>query len=252
MVIIKTADDLRKMKAAGEISVGALKVAGDAVRAGVTTSYIDAKIHEYITGMGAVPSFLGYNGFPASACISVNNEVIHGIPSKRVIQEADIVSIDVGVLYEGFHGDNAATFAVGEISKENEKLIEVTKECLFRAVEAAKKGNRVGDISSAVQTCAEANGFSVIRDYVGHGVGRELHEKPEVPNFGSAGRGPRLVPGMTLAIEPMINAGERYIKILDNGWTVVTLDSRASAHFEMTVAITENETKILTDWRGVF
>jgi len=251
MVILKTADDLKKMKIAGEISVGALKTARDAVRAGVSTAYINSKVHAYISGMGAIPSFLGYNGFPASICISVNDEVIHGIPSKRVIAEGDIVSIDVGVLYEGFHGDNAASFAVGDVSEEKKKLLEVTKECLFKAVAAANRGNRIGDIGSAVQSCAEDNGFSVIKDFIGHGVGRDLHEKPNVPNYGVAGRGLRLVPGMTIAIEPMINAGGSDIEILNNGWTVVTKDRSDSAHFEMTVAITENETMILTDWREV-
>ena len=251
MLVLKTKADLEKMRIAGEISVEALRVAKESVRAGVSTSYIDGRVRSYIVSRGAQPSFLGYNGFPAATCISLNDEVIHGIPSGTVLSEGDIVSVDVGVIYKGFQGDNAATFAVGAISPEKTKLIEVTRECLFKAVSAAGKGGRVGDISSAVQTHAEENGFSVVRDFTGHGIGRELHEDPQIPNYGKAGRGARLIPGMTFAIEPMINAGEKDVNILSNGWTVVTNDNRPSAHFEMTVAITEYETEILTDWRGV-
>ncbi len=251
MVMLKTANELKKMKIAGEISAGALKIAKDTIRVGVSTAYIDQQVHGYILERGAKPSFLGYGGFPGSICISINDEVIHGIPGDRKIADGDIVSIDVGATVDGFHGDNAATFAVGEVSGENLKLIEVTRECLFRAIAVAKKGNRIGDIGHAVQSYAEENGFSVVREFIGHGVGKKLHEDPEVPNFGVSGHGVRLLPGMTLAIEPMINAGQKEIHILKNGWTVVTEDGSNSAHFEMSVAITDNEPVILTEWREV-
>ena len=251
MVMLKTSEDLRKMSKAGEISVGALLTAKHAIRAGVSTAYIDREVHGYIAERGGSPSFLGYNGFPASVCVSINDEVIHGIPSGRVILRGDVVSIDVGVEYDGFHCDNAATFAVGEVAGEQAKLIRVTEECLSRAVEIVRKGKRIGDIGHAVQFHAQENGFSVVRDFIGHGIGRNLHEEPQVPNYGTAGRGLRLVPGMTIAIEPMINAGNKAVRVVDNGWTVVTLDGRCSAHFEMTVAVTDAEAVVLTDWRGV-
>lgn len=240
------------MKIAGEISAGALRIAKDSVKVGVSTAYIDQQVHGYIKERGATPSFLNYNGFPKSACISINDEVIHGIPGDRSIRDGDIVSVDVGACFDGFHGDNAATFAVGEISSERQRLIDVTRECLVRAIAAAKKGNRIGDIGFAVQTYAEQHGFSVVREFVGHGIGKKLHEAPEVPNFGSAGHGIRLVPGMTIAIEPMINAGDWKIKTLENGSTIVTVDGKSSAHFEMTVALTDSGVSVLTDWREVF
>ncbi|MEG1304501.1 MAG: type I methionyl aminopeptidase, partial [Oscillospiraceae bacterium] len=243
----KTAKELQEMKEACRISAGALRVAKEAIAVGVSTAYIDDVVRKYIKSEGATPSFLNYNGFPNSACISVNEEVIHGIPSrKRIIMDGDIVSVDVGACYNGYHGDNAATFGVGTVSDEAQRLMDVTRECLHRAVLVALPGNRIGDIGHAVQSYAEANGFSVVRDYIGHGVGRHLHEAPEVPNFGNAGHGERLVPGMTIAIEPMINAGTREVKQLSNGWTIVTKDSSLSAHFEYSIAITDKQPIILT------
>lgn len=247
MIALKNKGELSKMRDAGRISAEALKVGGEAVKPGVTTGEINRIIHKYIKAQNAIPSFLGYGGFPASACISVNNEVIHGIPGSRVIREGDIVSIDVGAIYGGFHGDNAATFPAGKISLEAEKLLRETKAALFKAIEAAVKNARIGDLSCAVQSHAERFGYNVVRSYVGHGIGREMHESPEVPNFGAPGKGPRLAAGMTLAIEPMVNEGVGDVKVLDDGWTVVTVDGSLSAHFEHTIAITENGPVILTE-----
>lgn len=247
MIVLKTARELALMEEACRISAGALKAAGEAVKPGVTTEEIDRIAEAYIRSHGAEPNFKGYNGYPATACISINNEVIHGIPSKkRVINEGDIVSIDLGAKYEGYHGDNAATFAAGEISEEAKKLLEVTEQSLYRGIAAAIAGNRIGDISNAVQSFVEANGYSVVRDYVGHGIGTSLHEAPEVPNYGRAKHGIRLVPGMTLAIEPMVNEGAFGVDVLPDGWTVLTKDGSLSAHFEHTVAITADGPKILT------
>ena len=214
---------------------------------GVTTEEIDRIAYEYIIKQGAKPNFLNYNGFPATACISINDEVIHGIPSKkRVIKEGDIVSIDLGAVLDGYNGDNAATFAAGKISPEAERLINTTRESLYKGIEAAVAGGRIGDISSAVQTYCEERGFSVVRDFVGHGIGAKLHEDPSVPNYGTPGRGVRLLPGMTLAIEPMINMGGYEVRQLSDGWTIKTKDGGLSAHFEHTVAITADGPKILT------
>ena len=247
MIVLKTVRELALMEEACRISAGALKAAGEAVKPGVTTEEIDRIAEAYIRSHGAEPNFKGYNGYPATACISINNEVIHGIPSKkRVINEGDIVSIDLGAKYEGYHGDNAATFAAGEISEEAKKLLEVTEQSLYRGIAAAIAGNRIGDISNAVQSFVEANGYSVVRDYVGHGIGTSLHEAPEVPNYGRAKHGIRLVPGMTLAIEPMVNEGTFGVDVLSDGWTVLTKDGSLSAHFEHTVAITADGPKILT------
>ena len=247
MIVLKTARELALMEEACRISAGALKAAGEAVKPGVTTEEIDRIAEAYIRSHGAEPNFKGYNGYPATACISINNEVIHGIPSKkRVINEGDIVSIDLGAKYEGYHGDNAATFAAGEISEAAKKLLEVTEQSLYRGIAAAIAGNRIGDISNAVQSFVEANGYSVVRDYVGHGIGTSLHEAPEVPNYGRAKHGIRLVPGMTLAIEPMVNEGAFGVDVLPDGWTVLTKDGSLSAHFEHTVAITADGPKILT------
>lgn len=246
MVVLKNKSELEKMRAAGRISAEALRIGGEMVKPGVTTAQIDRAIHKFILSQNAIPSFLGYGGFPASACVSVNNEVIHGIPGGRVIAEGDIVSIDVGAVYQGFHGDNAATFAAGSISQEARKLLEITRECLGKGVAKALADLRIGDISEAVQRHAESNGFSAVRKYVGHGVGRKMHESPEVPNFGKAGRGPRLVPGMTIAIEPMINMGGSDVTVAKDEWTVLTADGSLSAHFEHTVAVTENGPVILT------
>lgn len=246
MISIKSSRDLHAMKDACRISAQALQLAGTLVRPGITTGEIDREIHRFITKAGAKPSFLGYGGFPASACISVNDTVIHGIPGTRVIREGDIVSVDVGAYYNGFHGDNAATFAAGAISPEAQGLLDATRESLMKGIEAAQAGNRIGDIGAAVQRYVEARGYSVVRQFVGHGVGTDLHEDPNVPNFGTPGRGPRLIPGMTIAIEPMINMGTHEVKILGDKWTTVTADGRLSAHFEHTIAITHDGPVILT------
>ncbi|MBQ1970333.1 MAG: type I methionyl aminopeptidase [Paludibacteraceae bacterium] len=247
MVILKPASAIKKMREAGRLSALALKVGGEAVKPGVTTAEIDKVIYDFIMSQGATPSFLNLYGFPASACISVNDELIHGIPGNRVIKEGDIVSIDVGACLDGYHGDNAATFVAGEASEEAQKLLDVTKQSLYKGIEMAVVGNRVGDISNAVQTYCEERGYSVVREFVGHGIGRSVHEDPEVPNFGAAGHGPRLVNGMCIAIEPMINAGTRFVSTDSNGWTVRTKDGKLSAHFEHTIAITDNGPIILTD-----
>lgn len=247
MIVLKTNRELALMREACRISAGALRVAGEAVQPGVTTEEIDRIAYEYIIKQGAKPNFLNYNGFPATACISINDEVIHGIPSKkRIIKEGDIVSIDLGAVLNGFNGDNAATFAAGKISPEAERLINTTRESLYKGISAAVAGGRIGDISNAVQTYCEERGFSVVRDFVGHGVGAKLHEDPSVPNYGTPGRGVRLLPGMTLAIEPMINMGGYEVRQLSDGWTVKTKDGSLSAHFEHTVAITTDGPKILT------
>lgn len=247
MIILKTQKELSAMREAGRISNQALVEAGKHIRAGMTTKELDKIIHDFIVSKGAKPSFLGYGGFPASACISINNEVIHGIPGSRKIQNGDIVSVDVGAYYKGFHGDNAYTFAVGEISPEAQKLLDVTKESLYKGIAAAVPGARIGDVANAVQTYVEQAGFAVVRKYVGHGIGANLHESPEVPNFGTAGRGVRLVPGMTIAIEPMVNIKGADVKVLPDGWTVLTASGSLSAHFEHTIAITEHGPVILTD-----
>lgn len=246
MIAIKNSRELALMKEACVISARALKLAGEAVEPGVTTGEIDRIIRRYIESQGAAPSFLGYGGFPASACISVNETVIHGIPGKRVIREGDIVSVDVGACLNGYHGDNAATFAAGKISPKAQALLDATRESLCEGIRAASAGGRVGDIGAAVQRYVEVRGYSVVRQFVGHGVGTNLHEDPSVPNFGTPGRGPRLLPGMTIAIEPMINAGTHEVKVLGDGWTTVTCDGGLSAHFEHTVAITRDGPVILT------
>ena len=247
MVVLKTSRELKAMRDAGRISSQALKLAGEAVEPGVSTLEIDRIVRKYIEGQGATPSFLNYGGFPASACISVNDVVIHGIPRKhQILKQGDIVSIDVGAFYEGFHGDNAWTFPCGEVSKEAQDLMDVTRESLFEGLNAARPGNRLGDIGSAVQRYVEARGYSVVRDFVGHGVGAELHEDPSVPNYGTPGRGVRLLPGMTIAIEPMVNQGVHTVETLSDNWSVVTSDGKLSAHFEHTIAITPDGPVILT------
>ena len=246
MISLKSSHEIDLMRKAGKITAAARALAGEMVKPGVTTQEIDSAVEAFIRKEGAVPSFLHYNGYPASACISVNDEVIHGIPGKRVLQEGDIVSIDVGAYIGGFHGDCAATFACGQISQEAKKLIDVTRQSFFEGIKFAKEGCRVQDISAAVQAYVESQGFSVVREYVGHGVGAHLHESPEVPNFGRPGRGPRLLRGMTLAIEPMVNAGGGAILQLSDGWTVKTRDGKYSAHYENTILITDGEPEILT------
>lgn len=247
MIVLKTSRELELMKEACRISAGALRVAGEAVRPGISTAEIDRIAYEYIKSQGAEPNFLHLYGFPATACISVNDEVIHGIPSKkRILREGDIVSIDLGAKKHGYNGDNAATFACGEISAEAQRLIDVTRESLYEAIKLAVPGGKIGDIGSCVQRYCEERGFSVVREYTGHGVGKELHEDPAVPNYGTAGRGVRLLPGMTIAIEPMINQGTKAIKRLSDGWTVKTADGKLSAHFENTIAVTKDGPVILT------
>ena len=247
MIVLKTSRELAIMKEACKISAGALKTVANAVKPGVTTAELDRLAEEYIRSMGAKPNFKGYQGYPATACISINNEVIHGIPSKkRVLKEGDIVSVDLGAEYKGYHGDNAATFAVGDVSDEAKRLMDATREALYEGIKAARAGSRIGDISNAVQTYVESKGFSVVRQFVGHGIGTHLHEEPEVPNFGEAGHGVRLMPGMTLAIEPMVNMGDFAVKVLPDGWTTVTKDGSLSAHFEHTVLITTDGPQIMT------
>ena len=248
MVIIKKSEQIMLMRKAGRITAEALLVARDAIRPGVSTKEVDVKVRRFIEKCGAVPSFLGYGGFPGSACISLNKEVIHGIPSDKVIiREGDIVKVDVGARYRGYNGDSARTFAVGKVSDEALRLISVTEQSFYEAMKVAKAGNRVGDIGHAVEQYVISNGFSVVKEYVGHGVGAELHEDPQVPNYGTPGRGTRLYAGMTLAIEPMVNAGRSEVKVLKDGWTVVTEDGSLSAHYENSIAITDGDPIILTD-----
>ena len=247
MIVLKTSHELSLMREACRISAGALKVAGEAVEPGVTTAQIDKIAHEYILKAGATPTFLNYNGFPATACISINDEIIHGIPShRRVIKSGDIVSIDLGASINGYTGDNAATSACGDISPEAKRLCDVTRESLYEGIKKAVAGGRLGDIGFAIASYCEERGFSVVREYTGHGVGANLHEDPSVPNFGTPGRGVRLLPGMTIAIEPMINQGSAAIRTQPDVWTVRTKDCKLSAHFEHTVAITADGPKIMT------
>lgn len=248
MIVIKTEREISLMKEAGKIAARALKEAGKAVEPGISTLEIDEIVRKYIEKHGAKPSFLGYGGYPASACISVNQVVVHGIPHKEtVLKSGDIVSIDVGALLNGFHGDNAYTFPCGDISQEAKNLLETTKESLYEGIKKAQIGAHIGDIGSAVQRYAEARGYSVVRKFVGHGVGAKLHEEPSVPNFGEPGRGIKLSEGMTIAIEPMVNVGTPDVTILDDEWTTVTNDGKLSAHFEHSIAVTKDGPVILTD-----
>ena len=247
MIQLKTTSEITKMSKACEISAMALLKAKEFMVPGISTKEVDDEIRNFILSKNAKPSFLGYGGFTGSICISINDEVIHGIPNeKKILKTGDIVSVDVGAFIDGYHGDNAFTFPVGQISDEKQKLIDVTKESLNQAIQVAVAGNRIGDVSHAVQNYVEKNGFSVVREFVGHGIGKSLHESPEVPNFGTKGRGTRLVKGMTIAIEPMINEGTAGIHILPDGWLVKTNDGKNSAHFEHTIYITDNEPVILT------
>ena len=248
MFIIKNSEQLALMRHAGRITAEALLVAKEEIRPGVSTKDVDLKIRRFIEKCGATPSFLGYGGFPASACISVNDEVIHGIPSERkILTEGDIVKVDVGARYRGYNGDSARTFPVGKVSEEALRLIEVTKNSFYEAMKVLRAGVRLGDVGHAVESFVIANGFSVVRDYVGHGVGKDLHEEPEIPNFGTVGRGPRLYADMTVAIEPMVNQGTHEVKVKKDGWTVLTRDGKLSAHYENTVAITDSEPILLTE-----
>ena len=247
MIVLKSSRELELMKEACKISAEALMVAGEAVKPGVSTKEIDEIAYKFIKKHGATPNFLNYGGFPATACISINDEVIYGIPrADRILKEGDIVSIDLGAAKNGYNGDNAATFACGTVSDEAKRLMDTTRESLYKGIEQAVPGNRIGDIGHAVQEYCEARGYGVVRDFVGHGVGTKLHEEPSVPNFGHAGRGIRLLPGMTLAIEPMINLGTYKVKQLSDGWTVKTADGKLAAHFEHSIAITPNGPVILT------
>ena len=246
MITLKSQTEIELMRRAGKITAAARALAGEMVRPGVTTQEIDSAVEQFIRKQGAVPSFLHYNGYPASACVSVNDEVIHGIPGKRVLVEGDIVSIDVGAYIGGFHGDCAATFACGKISQEAQNLIDVTRQSFFEGIRYAKEGHRLQDISAAIQQYVESRGCSVVREDVGHGVGAKMHEPPEIPNYGHPGRGPRLLRGMTLAIEPMVNAGKAAIQVLPDGWTVKTVDGKWAAHYENTILITDGEPEILT------
>ena len=247
MITLKSEKEIALMRRAGKITAAARALARDMVKPGVTTQQIDKAVFEFIKSQGAVPSFLNYHGYPGSACISVNDEVIHGIPGKRVLKEGDIVSVDVGAYIGGFHGDCAGTYPCGQVSDEAMDLIRVTQQSFFEGIRYAREGHRLGDISAAIQSYVESHGYSIVREYVGHGIGRTLHEAPEVPNFGTAGRGTRLLRGMTLAVEPMVNAGGAAILNMADGWTVKTADGKYSAHYENTILITDGEPELLTD-----
>ena len=246
MICVKSNKEIEKMRKAGKITAGALVAAGEAIRPGMTTAELDKVVHRYITSHGAKPSFLGYGGFTGSACISINDEVIHGIPGPRKICEGDIVSVDVGAYIDGYHGDSCKTFACGEVSDEAKALMKSTEESLYLAIKMVKPGVRLGDLGASIAKYNEDNGYGVVREFVGHGVGKNLHEDPEVPNYGKAGHGIRLVAGMVIAIEPMINQGTANIIQLDDGWTVKTADGKLSAHFEHTIAVTQDGAVILT------
>ena len=247
MITLKSAHEIEAMRLAGKITAAARALAREMVKPGVTTQQIDKAVFHFIREQGAIPSFLHYNGYPASVCISVNDEIIHGIPGKRVLREGDIVSVDVGAYIGGYHGDCAGTYPCGQVSDEALRLIRVTQDSFFEGLKFAREGYRLSDISHAVQTFVEANGYSVVREYVGHGIGRNMHEAPEVPNYGKPGHGPRLLRGMTLAVEPMVNAGTAAIKQMGDGWTVKTADGKYAAHYENTILITAGDPELLTD-----
>lgn len=246
MIILKGRREIELMRRAGRVVAEVLAVLEKHIAPGVTTLELNRIAEEALSRRGAIPAFKGYRGFPASICVAINQEVVHGIPSLKKLAEGDIISIDIGAIVEGYYGDAAATFPVGSVDEEKERLLKVTREALWQGIKQAVAGKRLSDISHAIQRHVESNGFSVVRDYVGHGIGREMHEDPQVPNFGPPGRGPRLRPGMTLAIEPMVNAGTHEVITLSDGWTVVTADGKPSAHFEHTVAITEEGPDVLT------
>ena len=246
MITLKSPHEIELMRRAGKITAAARALAGEMVKPGVTTHEIDRAVAHFIHKQGAVPSFVHYNGYPASVCISVNDEIIHGIPGPRVLKEGDIVSVDVGAYIGGYHGDCAATFPCGRISPEAQDLIDVTRQSFFEGIRFAREGCRLFDVSAAIQQYVESHGYSIVREYVGHGIGTQMHESPEIPNYGHPGRGPRLLRGMTLAIEPMVNAGSAEIVQLSDGWTVKTRDGKWAAHYENTVLITDGEPEILT------
>ena len=247
MITLKSEHEIELMRRAGKITAAARAVARDMVKPGVTTQQIDKAVYHFIKSQGAVPSFLNYNGYPASVCVSVNDEIIHGIPGKRVLREGDIVSVDVGAYIGGFHGDCAGTYPCGQVSDEALDLIRVTQQSFFEGIKFAREGYRLSDISHAVQEYAESHGYSIVREYVGHGIGRRMHESPEVPNFGNPGHGPRLLRGMTIAVEPMVNAGSAAIRQMSDGWTVKTADGKNAAHYENTILITDGDPELLTD-----
>ena len=246
MITLKSAHEIDLMRTAGKITAAARALAGEMVKPGVTTGEINTAVEHFIRKEGAVPSFLNYYGYPASCCISVNDEIIHGIPGDRVLQEGDIVSVDVGAYIGGVHGDCAATFGCGKIAPEAQRLIGVTRQSFFEGIANAREGKRLYDISAAIQTYVESQGFSIVREYTGHGIGAKMHEPPEIPNYGHPGRGPRLLHGMTIAVEPMVNAGSAAIKEMPDGWTVKTRDGKWAAHYENTLLITTGEPEILT------
>lgn len=246
MIVLKSRDEIEVMRRAGRVVARTLDLVGRVIKPGMTTAELDALIEEFIRSEGAIPGFKNYQGYPGSACVSIDDEVVHGIPGKRVIKEGEIVSVDVGSIVDEFYGDSARTFAIGEISPEKAKLMEYTQKALMAGIDKARKDNKLGAISEAVQKVAESQGYGVVRQLVGHGIGRKMHEEPQVPNFGSSNEGPVLKTGMVIAIEPMINMGTYEVKTMPDGWTVVTADSQPSAHFEHTVAITDNGPDILT------
>ena len=247
MITLKSEHEIELMRRAGKITAAARALAREMVKPGVTTQQIDKSVYHFIKSQGAVPSFLNYNGYPASVCVSVNDEIIHGIPGKRVLKEGDIVSVDVGAYIGGFHGDCAGTYPCGQVSDQALDLIRVTQQCFFEGIKFAREGYRLSDISHAVQEYAESHGYSIVREYVGHGIGRRMHESPEVPNFGNPGHGPRLLRGLTIAVEPMVNAGSAAIRQMPDGWTVKTADGKNAAHYENTILITDGDPELLTD-----
>ncbi|MDF2948393.1 MAG: map [Sedimentibacter sp.] len=246
MIILKTKREIEVMRKAGRLVAKSHELVREYIKPGVTTKELDQLVEEFLRSQNAIPTFKGYGGFPFSICASVNEEVVHGFPSDRKLLEGDIVSIDIGATFEGYVGDSAKTFYVGEVEDERRRLVEATRQSFYEGIKFAKTSFRLSDISHAIQQYAESQGFSVVRDFVGHGVGKNMHESPQIPNFGKPGKGPRLQEGMVLAIEPMINAGKYNVKVLDNDWTVVTVDGRPSAHYEHTVAITDGEPELLT------
>ena len=246
MIIIKSEREIKLIREACRLTALALDYVESLIKPGITTGELDRLTEEFIRKNNGLPAFKGYHGYPASICASVNDVVIHGIPGNLMLKEGDIIGVDLGVIYRGYYGDSARTFPVGEVSENAKRLMEITKRALMEGIKKAVPGNRVGDISNAVQTVAESAGYSVVREFVGHGVGKKLHEEPAIPNFGRPGIGPELKPNMTIAIEPMINEGDWHVKVLEDGWTVVTVDGSLSAHFEHTILITEEGNEILT------
>lgn len=247
MITLKSPHEIEAMRLAGKITAAARALAREMVKPGVTTQQIDKAVYHFIKSQGAIPSFLHYNGYPASVCVSVNDEIIHGIPGPRVLKEGDIVSVDVGAYIGGYHGDCAGTYPCGQVSDEALRLIRVTQDSFFEGLKYAREGYRLSDISAAVQKYVEANGYSVVREYVGHGIGRNMHEAPEIPNYGKPGHGPRLLRGMTIAVEPMVNEGTAAIRQMPDGWTVRTADGKNAAHYENTILITAGDPELLTD-----